>query len=126
MAKHHQTSDVMYSRMASFHRWLSRWCPANHVGFIDNWQPFWGKPAGWITPNQDFLEFGRINPLLFTGCKVFSFTECVVMCSQRAKLKTPSPTTPPWTITDAGCDPPSPAKVFSSLSNPHTNCCTVQ
>ncbi|KAK0154804.1 hypothetical protein N1851_002890 [Merluccius polli] len=25
------TSDVMYSRMASFHRWLSRWCPANHV-----------------------------------------------------------------------------------------------
>ncbi|KAK0149538.1 Otospiralin [Merluccius polli] len=25
------TSDVMYSRMASFHRWLSRWCPANHI-----------------------------------------------------------------------------------------------
>ncbi|KAK0151947.1 hypothetical protein N1851_006687 [Merluccius polli] len=26
-------------------------------------------PPGWITPNQDLLEFGHINPLLFTGCK---------------------------------------------------------
>ncbi|KAK0136684.1 hypothetical protein N1851_027131 [Merluccius polli] len=29
------TSDVMYSRMASFHRWLSRWCPANHAARTD-------------------------------------------------------------------------------------------
>ncbi|XP_073668624.1 uncharacterized protein [Paramisgurnus dabryanus] len=36
--------DETYSRLASLHHWLSKWCPQHNVGFIDNWKHFRGRP----------------------------------------------------------------------------------
>lgn len=36
-----QSSDERFSSIYWFNCWLSRWCPINNVGFIDNWSAFW-------------------------------------------------------------------------------------
>ncbi|XP_076827349.1 uncharacterized protein LOC143473990 [Brachyhypopomus gauderio] len=34
-----------YSRLWVLHRWMSKWCSENKVGYIDNWTYFEGRPG---------------------------------------------------------------------------------
>ncbi len=36
--------DEIHSRLSSLNGWMSKWCPQNSIGFIDNWTSFWGRP----------------------------------------------------------------------------------
>ncbi len=36
--------DEIHSRLLSLNGWMSKWCPQNNIGFIDNWISFWGRP----------------------------------------------------------------------------------
>ncbi len=36
--------DEIHSRLLSLNGWMSKWCPQNSIGFIDNWTSFWGRP----------------------------------------------------------------------------------
>lgn len=47
-------SDEILSRLSSLNGWLSKWCPQNNIGFIDNWKSFWGRP--------DLLKRDGIHP----------------------------------------------------------------
>ncbi len=42
--KIHHRGDEIHSRLSSLNGWMSKWCPQNNIGFIDNWTSFWGRP----------------------------------------------------------------------------------
>lgn len=35
--------DELFSRLSALHDWMSKWCPQNNIGFIDNWKYFWKR-----------------------------------------------------------------------------------
>ncbi len=46
--------DEIHSRLSSLNGWMSKWCPQNSIGFIDNWMSFWGRP--------DLLKRDGVHP----------------------------------------------------------------
>ncbi len=46
--------DEIHSRLSSHNGWMSKWCPQNNIGFIDNWTSFWGRP--------DLLKRDGVHP----------------------------------------------------------------
>ncbi len=38
------SGPLIHSRLSSLNGWMSKWCPQNTIGFIDNWTSFWGRP----------------------------------------------------------------------------------
>ncbi|XP_073679766.1 uncharacterized protein [Garra rufa] len=48
--------DEIHSRLPSLNGWMSKWCPQNNIGFIDNWTSFWGRPD---LLKRDGLHYSR-------------------------------------------------------------------
>ncbi len=46
--------DEIHSRLLSLNGWMSKWCPQNNKGFIDNWTSFWGR--------HDLLKRDGLHP----------------------------------------------------------------
>ncbi len=46
--------DEIHSRLSSLNGWMSKWCPQNNIGFIDNWTSFVGRP--------DLLKRNGLHP----------------------------------------------------------------
>ncbi|XP_037391517.1 uncharacterized protein LOC119262642 [Pygocentrus nattereri] len=78
--------DEAYSRLSSLNRWMSKWCTDNHVGFIDNWLMFEGKPGllgrDGVHPTRDGAA------LLSCSIVLFQVLSVVKICSGGLPLNT--------------------------------------
>ncbi|KAG7237513.1 hypothetical protein INR49_032262 [Caranx melampygus] len=110
-----QHSITCYGRSVSFSSVLPSGLPALSKA----------QEAGWITPIQTVLEFGGgpfqpdfcgsdVSPVRQPWTKGGHPSGSRPPVNNMARTKTPSPTAPSWTIADAGCNPPSPAKTAQS------------
>ncbi|XP_037400178.1 uncharacterized protein LOC119265013 [Pygocentrus nattereri] len=83
--------DEAYSRLSSLNRWMSKWCTDNHVGFIDNWLMFEGKPGllgrDGVHPTRDGAALLSCSIHLETST-MFNLSLCLPTFSQFVDCKT--------------------------------------
>ncbi|XP_050958100.1 uncharacterized protein LOC127159266 [Labeo rohita] len=65
--------DEIHSRLSSLNGWMSKWCPQNNIGFIDNWTSFWGRPD---LLKRDGLHPSRGGAALLSSNMAYSLRVC--------------------------------------------------
>ncbi len=72
--------DEIHSRLLSLNGCMSKWCPLNNIGFIDNWTSFWGRPGllkrDGLTGKNTTLVIQQWHLVVSQGYYIPSFLSC--------------------------------------------------
>ncbi len=72
--------DEIHSRLLSLNGCMSKWCPLNNIGFIDNWTCFWGRPGllkrDGLTGKNTTLVIQQWHLVVSQGYYIPSFLSC--------------------------------------------------